>query len=435
MKLSTAVFVASLAAGASAYHTALAASPPLLTSAQYEDDEVAQSLRHDPAIEAARQHLLATWGALPQAQSSEGQALLVSAVDESVYLALRTAAADPSRPQVFWFETPPYSFGKLQVPGTRNGDSPDRIYRFAALDPQHSYIIHGRRNALPSLGEFSFEPSGPGVLDLTLLHLSSKDIDIAADGSFTVTADATPANGRRNHLYLPPTTAGLVIRDTLVDWGSQLPNQLTIERVGGPDTAPLSHDELVQKTAKAVIAIGDANVPFLKTGGAGPVNQIIPTVRKLADGMPGNLAGFSRFSVKEGEALVVTLDPLGSEYLGFVVGDPWLRSVNYWSQTGSLNNHQAKPNADGTITYVISPTDPGVYNWLDTDGLHDGVLVLRWEQRRSDADIHQAVRSVRVVPIADLPTALPDAPRITPDERKQLLAKRQAEFALRIAAQ
>jgi len=46
------------------------------------------------------------------------------------------AVADPSRPQVIWSEAPGYTLSKLNVPSSRQGDSPDRIYRVAALDPR-----------------------------------------------------------------------------------------------------------------------------------------------------------------------------------------------------------------------------------------------------------------------------------------------------------
>ena len=34
-------------------------------------------------------------------------------------------------------------------------------------------------------------------------------------------------------------------------------------------------------------------------------------------------------------------------------------------------------NEDGSYTYVISPVDPGVANWIDSDGLREGILTLR----------------------------------------------------------
>ena len=48
------------------------------------------------------------------------------------------------------------------------------------------------------------------------------------------------------------------------------------------------------------------------------------------------------------------------------------------------------PNEDGTYTYVISATDPGVHNWIDSDGLREGILTLRmaeFPRRRPTEDL------------------------------------------------
>ena len=418
--------------GAGGSVSALAASAPLLTQDQQKIDDLALSLRNDPAVQAARQKVLSSWAALPQAQLPDGKATLNGVVDDVVYGVLRSVAADPSRPQVIWSEAPAYTIGKLRVPSSRQGDSPDRIYRIAALDPRYSYVIRGHRNARASLDEFSFEAlKPPAIVGEPQFHLSSKDIDIAQDGGFTITADSTPANGRRNHLYLAPGTSSVLIRDTLVDWASQLPNDLVIERVGGQDAAPRSRSELAGKAALEIEAVSNSTLPFLRLLAKAPANQLTPRIRPLAWGLPGSGLGMTRFSLQKTEALVVTLDPLGASYLGFVAGDPWQRSVNYWSHSGSLNNLQVKPNTDGTITYVLAASDPGVYNWLDTAGLSDGAVTIRWEGLRPNADIQQAVKSVRVVPIAELAKALPDAARIDQDGRRKLLAQRQAEYEQR----
>jgi hypothetical protein len=193
--------------------------------------------------------------------------------------------------------------------------------------------------------------------------------------------------------------------------------------------------DITEQAAREIGQVADADLPFLQLLAKAPANQITPRIRPLAWGLPGAGLAMTRFNLQKNEALVVTLDPLGASYLGFVLGDPWQRSVNYWSRSGSLNNHQAKPNPDGTITYVLAATDPGVYNWLDTGGLSDGTLTIRWEGLRPNADIQQGAKGARVVPIAALAKALPGAPRIDPDGRQKLLAQRQAEYDKRIVTE
>jgi hypothetical protein len=407
----------------------------LLTPAQQSTDRAVLALREEPVVKAARDDLERRWQALRPASTPDGRAQLSAAVDEAVIIALRSASADPASPQVIWSEAPPYTSAGRSVPGGRSGDSPDRIYRFAALSPQYSYVIHGRRNAAPSLPEFSFEAlEAPAIFGKALSHLSSEDIDIAADGSFTVTVDATPANGRRNHLYLPPQSTNILIRDTVTDWGAQHPNDVRIERVDGANARPRSKAEIIEEARRAIIAVGEINTPFLQLIWDAPANALKPRLRPLAWGLPGSGIALGRFSVKPDEAAVITLDALGGQYLGFVLGDPWMRSVNYWDHTGSLNNVQAKPNADGSYTFVISAKDPGVFNWLNPGGLQDGAMAVRWEGLPADAPIENGFRGARVVKLTDLASALPDGiARATPEDRAQQLAARKAGFQLRIA--
>jgi hypothetical protein len=71
------------------------------------------------------------------------------------------------------------------------------------------------------------------------------------------------------------------------------------------------------------------------------------------------------FQLGNNEALVVTLDRLRADYLGFQLSDPWGVAPEYGSRNGSrngsLNRSQAKANPDGTYIYVIAADDPGVY--------------------------------------------------------------------------
>jgi hypothetical protein len=131
------------------------------------------------------------------------------------------------------------------------------------------------------------------------------------------------------------------------------------------------------------------------------------------------------------EALVLTLDPIGAKYLAVQLASGWLSSLDYLHHTASLNLAQVTPNADGTVTLVVAPRDPGVANWLDTTGLHEGTLFVRWQKLPKSLDSHaQGVRSVRLVKVTDLETALP---RLSPAERQLRLRERAAAYARRYA--
>ena len=66
-----------------------------------------------------------------------------------------------------------------------------------------------------------------------------------------------------------------------------------------------------------------------------------------------------------------------------------------------LNVSQATPDADGAFTYVIAQTDPGVANWLDTTGLHDGFGIMRWQNIPPEMTSVGLIREYRVINLAD----------------------------------
>jgi hypothetical protein len=141
------------------------------------------------------------------------------------------------------------------------------------------------------------------------------------------------------------------------------------------------------------------------------------------------------FKLADDEALVLTVDALGGQYLAVQLANSWLGSLDYIRHPASLNSAQSAPNADGSYTFVISPRDPGVRNWLDTTGLHEGSLFIRWQKLPQPLNPNSnAVREVKVVKLSELAMALPaDSQKVTPKERKKLLLERAAAYERRFS--
>jgi hypothetical protein len=111
----------------------------------------------------------------------------------------------------------------------------------------------------------------------------------------------------------------------------------------------------------------------------------------------------------------------------------WGTTNEIANRTGSLNKAQSLPNDDGSYTYVISAVDPGVHNWVDTSGTHEGILTLRWAEfpgGRPGPDLRAESRLVRQGRLrAHLP---PETRFVTPPERAQQLARRAASYSWRL---
>jgi hypothetical protein len=109
------------------------------------------------------------------------------------------------------------------------------------------------------------------------------------------------------------------------------------------------------------------------------------------------------------------------------LGDAWSRSLPFNERQTSLNNAQMKVDADGGIRVVISKKDPGVANWLDTTGRHEGTIVFR--NYRAKQGVVPRVRKVKFDEVrADLPAG---TQLVTPAERQAALEhRRQAVLKL-----
>ena len=413
----------------------LAAQPkpaPILDSAdQKAVESIALSLRNDPAIKAARAAAIKRYLAAAPGALEDGKKNVEGATDEMVWGVLLNVANDPANPKVVWTETLPRSVGKRSLPGSRYaGDSPDRVYRGVRIDPAYRYEIRGRRSASPPLYSSIEAIPGPALWGLPPVNvISSNDVVTEDDGSFTITVDSSPANGRSNHLQTSDKVASLLLRDTIPDWGKQTPNELAIKRVDDAKVKPLTRADMVKLAVEQIDQSVTASLKYFDGIWSRPTNELNTFIRDLGWGM----LAVNRFSLNDDEALLITLDPVSARYLSIQTLDPWLRSAAYSHRTTSMDVQQSQYHGDGSVTYVVSPKDPGIYNWIDTGDLHDGIVVVRWELLTDKADKDKAVREVRKVKINDVSLALSSEDKCTtPDERKQQLAERLAAYEARL---
>jgi hypothetical protein len=382
---------------------------------------------------------------LPHAisDSAEVRSTLDEAVDETAFAAmLAIAGSDPLNPQFAMYESLPYRTMGRQIPGSRYGfDNGDRAFRHFFVNPAFRYEVHGRRRPgaeSTSLVLEACEDKPPGWgYPLSFLRLSQIDTD--TDGRFVVVVDSTSTGEPRNHLWLPPGAAHVLIRDTYLDWSRELPTELSVRRVSGPGSAPGMSFETMATFGSYKVVEHALNMYKFWEWGVAPVkvNTIPPPlIRPAPPGeLPWGMTGVGRFLLAGDEAMVFTLDPVSAEYLGAMVATPWLVGRDYANRTGTLNNFQAAKNPDGSITYVTGPKDPGIQNWLDTDGLHEGYMLFRWELLQSVPDPRLAVRDVKIVKAAEVASALLyPTPKFSAEDRRTQTAARRTGYARRMKA-
>jgi hypothetical protein len=221
----------------------------------------------------------------------------------------------------------------------------------------------------------------------------------------------------------------LAIRDSHSNW-RQHATAIRIAAVRGPGPrVPLSEEDLVRSAAESIVQFVAFWLEFKNTfWKTPPFNQVIGPLGR--DGGWGFQAG-GRFRLDEDQVLVITTRDGGAAYTGFQVSDPWTISPYPFYATTSRNSSQISPNPDGAHTYVISLIDPGIANWIDTAGLHEGWFMLRW-QNLSTSQSASLLQSTQLVSLADIESALPGGtPRVTLQQRANEILERAKDYESR----
>ncbi len=379
------------------------------------------------AREAARQGMLSD----PAAKTLDGSLGLDRALDQWVLaLGMREANGDTADPKVVWnVSNPPRNwFGHIYHGAAVAVDNPDNFNREIPIDGSGHYEIDLRFSANPP--QFSIviemEPEHHAGLGRNIGALTLQQLLPHCDAHGGVTVTVGPEYGGPLHLQSETGRIQIYTRDSQANW-TQRPAEVTVRRLDPPsDWKPRGENEI----AAVVIADMPAWVRFWSSfkndflGFPKPNRLVGPNGR---DGNWGYLAG-GRFAVADDEAVLVTLDPAGSYYTGFQITDPWTIAPDPMHRLASLNKAQCALNPDGTVTYAIALTDPGIANWIDTCGLHEGWMLTRWQGVPEDAAINRLIREVRLVKLDSIPR---DIPRVDLEYRRAQIAERANGFAMR----
>jgi hypothetical protein len=418
------------------------AQSPLATSDQRALDRQSLRLLASQPVKAEAALVAQRFSADPYARTVEGNRILQRAVNEVVYAGVLDAInRDPARSHLQWLWAPAHTWSGIAVPTSKVlMPNVDNVFRIFPVDNHHHYRLTARlAGPAPTQVSLQVLPALPGEdgWSKVIQEVLDSDIHTEADGSFTLTIGPEPAEGQINHITTTQDARFILIRDTIQDWSRETPYQLELTRLDGPASTAPADDATLALGASAVIRQITPRILQAKGGGfanlpgfyQGPANTL--TSPRIREGGRWGLSSSGHFQLADDEALVLTLDPIGARYLAVQLASGWLSSLDYLHHTASLNLSQTTLDPGGTLTLIVAPKDPGVANWLDTTGLHQGTLFVRWQKLPETLDPHaQGVRSVRLVKVADLDPALP---RLSPAERQVRLAERAAAYARRYA--
>lgn len=411
-----------------------------------------------PVRQAVKQGLK-TLEASDAASKPEALCFVRSALEETaMFASLNAAMGASSEPSFIWLYAAPRRWHGYTMPGSRwYADNVDTFYRTLRIDEDSAYEINVRvGKTLPSQLTFmvynwlQHDGTDPrNDVPLGTLTITENTPPRNPDGTITLTVGPEPANGRLNHLQLKPGAKQVLAREIRGD-GSLPAVKLAVKRTRG--SAKVKSLEALAEEAAGLIAsgvkatinisVGFGHLSENKPGElrvrwieeTGSKDQKLSTDEPLGpDRALGFLTSFL-FNLREDEALVLTLNMLGAQYLSINSYRPFILSPEHVNRTSSLNNYQTKKNPDGSITFVFARKDPGVYNWIDSGGIPYGIVAVRWQTLTNPVSgtLKNAMQVIKVVKIADLRQELPPTTVwVTPEQRSEQRATRAKQFLLR----
>jgi hypothetical protein len=406
---------------------------PISTPDQRRFEQEAMRVLADPRMQATIADRRAYW--LDKAQPSEGmRKAFATQYDEVVFGAIIWSLnTDAERPAVVTISRIPHKLGDLDIPGSRWGlDNPDSVYRVIPIDGAERYVIRGKVHQ-PRLTEnyFTLWNAHMGTVDV----LDGKTLVLDDEGRFEISVDADEKGDRPNHIRSSPEAVEFYIRDVVTDWANERPNDLSIERLGGEPKKPeRSFDQKVADAQAMLIRNVDNTMRWNAQALNKPVNEFDFVIDRDTDGALRNQVYImGHFDLADDEGLLIEVGLGGASYFLAPITNIWGTTNDIVHETGSLNISQFTRDADGAIRLLVSRSDPGIWNWLNTCDMADGLLTLRWAEFANGRPDETLGATSRVVKLAELDRELPHARRVTPTERQAQLQERAASYLWRIA--
>jgi hypothetical protein len=314
------------------------------------------------------------------------------------------------------------------------GPNVDNLYKHARVDAAGTYRIRGHMHSCEEfllavrIGNMHQQQYG------TLHEVTATDLGITPDSAFEIVLGGPePASPEVRWVPLPEGARMVAIREYYYDWREAEPAVFTIERLdtpGGPParlTPRALADRLDEARSQFSRSITYWNDYQRAARGRGADNTFIQP-RTEPKGLKGLVYAFCFYRLAPGEALVVECEAPVARYWSYQLYQlGWFEPVESIHRTGGLNHTQITPDPNGRIRVVVAHADPGIANWLDTEGRSEGMLTFRcaWADNRPEP-------TAAVVRVDELAAHLPPgAPRITPEERRARIAAREAHAAWR----
>ena len=294
------------------------------------------------------------------------------------------------------------------------GDNADAIYYDAAVRGDRSYHLRGRMAGAVYVS-ITIEAGAPDgkMGGRTAGVINDSGFDVRPDGSFEIFLGG-PARGR-NWLALPADACRLTTRHyfeeercAAADPSKHIAMEIEcLDRVGPPEPP---NDANVAAGLRRVANFVRARTLEMPPPGkrqqpafVSSVPNAFPAPIKPGDfGLAAADAAYSMapYVIGPDQALVMTGRWPSCRCANVDLWNRHQQTYDYVNRRVSLNRRQTQLDPDGSFRMVIAHRDPGVPNWLDTEGRAFGMVFWRFMLPDGPIETPQA----KVVPFAEVAT-------------------------------
>ncbi len=284
-------------------------------------------------------------------------------------------------------------FRRIVTPSRKlTGDNSDAIYFDAPLDAAHHYVVHGNMQEAAYFSLTIEEGASEGhMANKTGGVINDAELDIDSNGNFTVYLGGETR--QRNWLALGPGASRVTTRHYF------------------EHSAPAARDPLLEPRMRIeCLTAGTPPAPPSDTSVAAGIRRVSNALRSRTLDMPPlngpDMPGFFSFTPNEfpqpqppgdfglaafdahysmapfligpDEALIITGRWPDCRFGNVCLWNRFQQTFDYTRRSVSLNRQQTELLDDGSFRLVLAHEDPGVPNWLDSEGNPFGLVFWRF---------------------------------------------------------
>ena len=292
---------------------------------------------------------------------------------------------DPARPR----------FTRIVSPSRKVlGDNPDALYYWTRIDGRRTYRVRGALDGATytSFTVHGIDPTG-GSMERVISDVHDGQLAIAPDGTYELVLSPERHDG--NWIPTAPDATSVITRHyferpTSIAADPAAGVRLRIDPVEAATPPPPWSDAALADGLERVARYVRANTLDMPAPGQGPeypfVSKVPNVLPRPASFRTSGVAtvgavdihyAMAPYLLQHDQALVMDGHLPACRFANVALWNMYMQTLEYRFHRTSLNRSQMRFADDGSFRVVVAHRDPGVPNWIDTEGHMLGVVFWR----------------------------------------------------------